>query len=174
MVRSEVSPRGIKVILNDQDQWTCNYNTTHISPSTDIDSLASEVGFLPPEQLYLDNHLTFTFNNTFELSFRAADALKLCDPQDWTFNPRDYVGSFWRSNISNENSKEDCAELDIALLQKKDPILFYANVVLYEDELHDHGHCSLSVKTVGSLSLFLLKINLSVLESHVFILPCLA
>lgn len=36
--------------------------------------------------------------------------------------------------------------VDMALLQSRDPILYYDDLSLYEDELHDHGLVSLSVK----------------------------
>lgn len=36
--------------------------------------------------------------------------------------------------------------VDMALLQSRDPILYYDDLSLYEDELHDHGLVSLTVK----------------------------
>ena len=38
------------------------------------------------------------------------------------------------------------APLPLALLQRPDPILWYCQLPLYEDELHDNGVCSVSVK----------------------------
>lgn len=32
------------------------------------------------------------------------------------------------------------------MLQSRDPILFYDDVTLFEDELHDHGAVQLNVK----------------------------
>jgi type 2A phosphatase activator TIP41 len=39
-------------------------------------------------------------------------------------------------------------QIDMDLLKRRDPILWYDSVVLYEDELHDHGHCTVSATTV--------------------------
>lgn len=38
--------------------------------------------------------------------------------------------------------------IDYDLLQRRDPILWFREVVLFEDELADSGLASLSVKTV--------------------------
>ncbi|KAJ4967447.1 hypothetical protein NE237_019296 [Protea cynaroides] len=53
---------------------------------------------------------------------------------------------------------EDCGEqIDLVALQSKDPILFYDEVVLYEDELADNGVSLLTVKVrVMPTSWFLL------------------
>jgi hypothetical protein len=68
---------------------------------------------------------------------------------DWTFIPRNYFGKFERDGVDLEKVDDENAKIDMDLLMKKDPILFYSSVVLFEDELHDHGHCTLSVKTVS-------------------------
>ena len=52
--------------------------------------------------------------------------------------------------------KESRMGLDFELLVKKDPILFYDEVVLYEDELADHGMSIYSVKTVKIIDLSVL------------------
>jgi type 2A phosphatase activator TIP41 len=36
--------------------------------------------------------------------------------------------------------------VDRQMLQSRDPILFYDDITLYEDELHDHGAVQLNVK----------------------------
>jgi type 2A phosphatase activator TIP41 len=36
--------------------------------------------------------------------------------------------------------------IDREMLQSREPILFYDDVTLYEDELHDHGVVQLNVK----------------------------
>lgn len=42
--------------------------------------------------------------------------------------------------------------IPLAELSRPDPILFYAEVPLFEDELHDNGASSLLVRIVSSLS----------------------
>ena len=39
--------------------------------------------------------------------------------------------------------------IDVEKLKRKDKILFYVDLTLFEDELHDNGIASLSVKMVG-------------------------
>ncbi|XP_011499549.1 PREDICTED: TIP41-like protein [Ceratosolen solmsi marchali] len=61
-------------------------------------------------------------------------------PFDWTFTT-DYMGTM--SGIQVEDTDE-C--IDIEKLKRKDKILFYVDLTLFEDELHDNGIASLSVK----------------------------
>ncbi|XP_041973130.1 TIP41-like protein [Aricia agestis] len=60
---------------------------------------------------------------------------------DWTFST-DYKGTL-SNNIVVEHTEEP---IDFELLKKKDQILFYHDLTLFEDELHDHGVSKLSVK----------------------------
>ncbi|GMI88281.1 hypothetical protein HRI_002497400 [Hibiscus trionum] len=54
--------------------------------------------------------------------------------------------------ISDESSGlhlEDCEEqLDVAVLTRKEPLIFYDEVIIYEDELSDNGESLLTVKVV--------------------------
>lgn len=73
---------------------------------------------------------------------------------DWTFSPS-YAGSMtildepWRPTSSPD------LELDMDLLRQPDPILWFDHVLLFEDELHDHGISSLSVRFLILSNLFL-------------------
>lgn len=64
-------------------------------------------------------------------------------PFDWTFST-DYQGTL------NENVRleETDLKLDIFKLMRKERILFYHDLTLFEDELHDHGIAACSVKIV--------------------------
>lgn len=72
------------------------------------------------------------------------------DRIDWTFT------SIYRGTL-----KADCdsvvvepteeLKIDYERLKRRDPIRFYDEVVLFEDELHDCGHCTVSVKTVRAV-----------------------
>lgn len=64
-------------------------------------------------------------------------------PFDWTFST-DYQGSL-NDKIRVE---ETDLKLDIFKLMRKERILFYHDLTLFEDELHDHGIASCSVKIV--------------------------
>ncbi|GBP06936.1 TIP41-like protein [Eumeta japonica] len=72
------------------------------------------------------------------------DAEKLKKTFDWTFST-DYKGTL-SDNIIVESTNEN---INIELLKQRDQILFYHDLTLFEDELHDHGISKLSVKIIG-------------------------
>lgn len=45
-------------------------------------------------------------------------------------------------------------KIDFDILKVKDQILFYHDLTLFEDELHDHGVSKLSVKVVSNYFVF--------------------
>ncbi|XP_039278737.1 TIP41-like protein [Nilaparvata lugens] len=62
-------------------------------------------------------------------------------PFDWTFTT-DYQGT-----LVGDWLIEDCKEeIDYERLKQKDKILFFNELTLFEDELHDNGIAQLSVK----------------------------
>lgn len=73
-----------------------------------------------------------------------SNSLEEVKPFDWSFST-DYQGTF------NEKIRleETDAKLDIFKLMQKERILFYHELTLYEDELHDHGIATCSVKIVS-------------------------
>lgn len=74
-------------------------------------------------------------------------------PFDWTFTT-DYMGT-----SSGFQVMETDERIDMEKLKRKDKILFYHDLTLFEDELHDNGIASLSVKIVSkffSLNLIIL------------------
>ena len=78
-------------------------------------------------------------------------------PYDWTYTTT-YTGHehnqpsisclapFWNPAESDNSSHT----IPIAELTRPDPILFYAEIPLFEDELHDNGSSNLLVRIVGS------------------------
>ncbi|XP_021892353.1 TIP41-like protein [Carica papaya] len=86
----------------------------------------------PSQQVILDYDYTFT------TPYRGSEMIEIDKEKD---------GS---SEISEGSSKlhwEDCREqINVAALALKEPILFYDEVILYEDELADNGVSLLSVK----------------------------
>lgn len=69
-------------------------------------------------------------------------------PFDWTFTS-DYKGS-----ISGPTEIKPTEErIDIEKLKQKEKILFYQELMLYEDELHDNGIASSTIKIV-SIAIF--------------------
>ena len=64
---------------------------------------------------------------------------------DWTYTPQSYQGTV---NSSAGGGNEDCLEIDYERLKRQDPILFFDENILYEDELGDNGISMISVKLV--------------------------
>lgn len=75
-------------------------------------------------------------------------APKPVKPHDWTYSTC-YAGS-----STPGFSPSDQHEIPVKLLARQDPvldqILFYEDVPLFEDELHDHGESILNVRIVRS------------------------
>ncbi|XP_026326898.1 TIP41-like protein isoform X2 [Hyposmocoma kahamanoa] len=120
-----------------------------------------------PDMVFPKNILTLTHTSGAKIHFDPLDALKhvastadaievSCSeawlearpdaskpkrPFDWTFST-DYKGTL-SDNIIVENTDE---EINFEILKRKDQILFYHDLTLFEDELHDHGVSKLSVK----------------------------
>lgn len=120
------------------------------------------------------NVLAVTFKTGIRIEFNPLDALKCVEsckngpqvacaeewqesrpqnllsekvkPFDWTFSS-DYQGTIGEGFIVEPTD----LKLDIFKLMKKEAILFYHDLTLFEDELHDHGIASCSVKIVSSL-----------------------
>ena len=133
-----------------------------------------------PEMVFSKNKLTLTHKNGAKIEFNPLDALarvanqgkstmhvacaeewrssrgestnlEEVKPFDWSFTT-DYQGTF-NEKIRFEDTD---AKLDLFKLMRKERILFYHDLSLFEDELHDHGIASCSVKIV-SLSIESLK-----------------
>lgn len=64
-------------------------------------------------------------------------------PFDWSYTPQDYRGKL---APNSPPFKQSDAEIPLELLKRPDPILFFDDVILYEDELADNGIAMLSVK----------------------------
>jgi hypothetical protein len=65
-------------------------------------------------------------------------------PFDWTFTT-DYSGTLTGNfSITPTNTR-----IDLDKLRRRDKILFYHDLLLFEDELHDNGTAVCSVKIVS-------------------------
>ena len=75
-------------------------------------------------------------------------------PYDWTYTTT-YAGHSEGASSSEVAWKEEDLEntahgIPIAELTRPDPILFYAEIPLFEDELHDNGASHLLVRIVST------------------------
>lgn len=87
---------------------------------------------------------TLNIENILIILKSRPEAGKMKKSFDWTFST-DYQGTL-SDNITVQPTEE---QINFALLKRKDQILFYHDLTLFEDELHDHGISKMSVKIVS-------------------------
>ncbi|KAJ5102895.1 TIP41-like protein [Penicillium argentinense] len=139
-----------------------------------IEEMTKNLGIAPPEMIFGDNYVTIEHPTTgWGINFNAFDALDLVDktgqsmlqvayskewqqsrekahdgikevvkPFDWSYST-DYKGTL---SSNARPFEETTKQIPIELLKRPDPILFFDEVVLYEDELADNGIAMLSCK----------------------------
>ncbi|KAF2002340.1 TIP41-domain-containing protein [Amniculicola lignicola CBS 123094] len=138
-----------------------------------IEEMTKKLGIAPPEMIFGDNFARIEHLPTgWKIDFNAFDALDRVDktgdsmlkvsyskewqqnrqkqfedikevvkPFDWSYST-DYKGT-----VPQEPSFEPTeTPIPLTLLRRPDPILFFDDVVLYEDELADNGIAMLSCK----------------------------
>ncbi|XP_071554859.1 TIP41-like protein [Temnothorax nylanderi] len=123
-----------------------------------------------PDMVFPNNVLSLTHQNGASLQFNALDALRYVSngkinvqlacaeawkesrsesseyleekikPFDWTFTTN-YTGT-----ISGFKVEETNERIDMDKLKQRDKIMFYHDLTLFEDELHDNGIAVSSVK----------------------------
>lgn len=155
--------------------WTIQATKSHILLSDEVDELCNQLDIPQiPEMVFGKNCLEISHESGFSLGFNSIDALKLVDnkqdllkvaiadewresrlkneniknsskPFDWTFTTK-YKGSLVDLNKSLHVS-ETTEKIDIENLKRRERILFFDEVVLFEDELADNGCAKLTVKT---------------------------
>ncbi|XP_044517999.1 TIP41-like protein [Gracilinanus agilis] len=165
--------------------WKLTAAKTHIMKSADVEKLADEL-HMPslPEMMFGDNVLRIQHVSGFGIEFNATDALKCVNnyqgvlkvacaeewqesrtegehskeiirPYDWTYTT-DYKGTLLGEALKLK-VVPTTDHIDTEKLKAREQIKFFEEVLLFEDELHDHGVSSLSVKIrVMPSSFFLL------------------
>jgi type 2A phosphatase activator TIP41 len=138
-----------------------------------IEQMTSTLGIAPPEMIFGDNYVAISHApSKFSIRFDAFGALDRVDktgekrlmvsysrewhqsredshdikevvkPFDWSYTT-DFKGETASEGPLFEETRE---EIPMELLKRPDPILFFDDVILYEDELADNGIAMLSVK----------------------------
>ncbi|KAI9780073.1 MAG: hypothetical protein M1839_007057 [Geoglossum umbratile] len=139
-----------------------------------IEEMTSKLGITPPEMIFGDNVMSVEHRESgWKIAFNAFDALDKVDktgesmlkvsysrewqrnremvhegirevvkPFDWSYST-DYRGTVSSSKHALEPSTHP---IPLELLRRPDPILFFDEVMLYEDELADNGIAMLSCK----------------------------
>ncbi|KAJ6083776.1 hypothetical protein N7467_007911 [Penicillium canescens] len=139
-----------------------------------IEEMTLKLGIAPPEMIFGDNYVAIeSEQGDWGINFNAFDALDLVDktgqsmlqvaysrewqksrekthegikevvkPFDWSYST-DYKGTL---HPNSRPFEETTKSIPIELLKRPDPIVFFDEVVLYEDELADNGITMLSCK----------------------------
>lgn len=88
---------------------------------------------------------------TLRFAFRTESGLpkEVLNDYNWTFST-DYQGTLRTVQNGSEITvvKSPPEQLNIEKLKERENILFYEEVTLFEDELHDSGISNLNVKLV--------------------------
>uniref|UniRef100_A0A8D0U0Y3 TIP41-like protein n=2 Tax=Sus scrofa TaxID=9823 RepID=A0A8D0U0Y3_PIG len=157
--------------------WKLTASKTHIMKSADVEKLADEL-HMPslPEMMFGDNVLRIQHGSGFGIEFNATDALRCVNnyqgmlkvacaeewqesrtegehskevikPYDWTYTT-DYKGTLLGESLKLK-VVPTTDHIDTEKLKAREQIKFFEEVLLFEDELHDHGVSSLSVKIHG-------------------------
>lgn len=138
-----------------------------------IEQMTSQLGIAPPEMIFGDNFVAIEHAaSKWAIKFDAFGALDRVDktgekrlkvayskewqqsredshdikevvkPFDWSYTT-DYKGDL---APGSSGFSETSTQIPLELLRRPDPILFFDDVVLYEDELADNGIAMLSCK----------------------------
>uniref|UniRef100_A0A914E158 TIP41-like protein n=1 Tax=Acrobeloides nanus TaxID=290746 RepID=A0A914E158_9BILA len=152
-----------------------------------------------PEMIFPNNTLTILLKshpNEFFIQFNTFDALKRVNataapdvqvgpsavwkearkdahikesehPYDWTYTS-DYDGTLG-PYVQVEPTEE---RIDLEKLKRKDPIHFYAQLSLYEDELHDHGIAEMTIRVRVMPTCFFVLCRFYLRIDHVMVRVC--
>lgn len=162
--------------IHKQGNFTILSRKLPISKAAPIAAMESRIHIPIPEMIFGDNLVSIThIPSNWTISFSAEAALDLVDktgenmlrvahsrewsasrenssavgirevvrPFDWTYSTA-YLGDEGRGG--EKGLEGSGAEIPLELLKRRDPILFFDEVVLYESELDDNGISSLTVK----------------------------
>jgi type 2A phosphatase activator TIP41 len=171
-IRPTVTSRKEETINN----WNFTSVTTPMYSHEESSELSQKLDchFLP--EMVFNSHISVSHKNSlFSLEFRASDALFYAttaelsknkhlgpikvnfvewekkrreegleeqkDKIDWTFTST-YSGTIHGAQSVHETTEQ----IDYNMLKEKQKILFYDEILLYEDELHDWGSCKFHCK----------------------------
>ncbi|KAI9826347.1 MAG: hypothetical protein M1832_000264 [Thelocarpon impressellum] len=154
--------------------WTVTTRKLPILKAGPIEAMTTGLGITPPEMIFGDNRIAIEHAPSgWALTFDAFDALDRVDksgeamlkvaysqewqknrekvhegikevvkPFDWSYTT-DYKGTLRSGSPPLEPTEKP---IPLELLRRPDPILFFDEVMLYEDELADNGIAMLSGK----------------------------
>ena len=137
-----------------------------------------------PDMLFYQNGLSLQHKGGFGIRFGPIEALKTVNAKedlvhvsmskewlearsnhadiniigkryDWTYTPTNYRGTLLNEdNKSPLQVSETDEKIDYERLKVQEKILFFDEIILYEDELDDNGIAKLSIKIVSFAFIF--------------------
>ncbi|CAO3653636.1 unnamed protein product [Cunninghamella echinulata] len=162
--------------------WTITSKKASICNSAEMEGIQKNFGIPPPEMVFGNNYVKIQ-KGTFEYTWNAYEALSKVDtsenssehikvsyasewtkksnhqnvkdiikPYDWTYST-DYKGT---TDFKDDWEKVEDPVINVDRLKQKEPILFYDENILYEDELADNGTAMLSLRMRVMPSCFLI------------------
>jgi type 2A phosphatase activator TIP41 len=183
LVTEPDSTRGVQAV--EIKGWRIETRKCAILNSGELDSLS--LNFPAPEMMFGNNYIKIISPSGVTVELNAKDALNLVEsneslkvvysekwldshfaahssidkvvkPFDWTYQTR-YRGSTLGGSFTPTERA-----VDTDMLLRREPIIFYDEVMLFEDELGDNGSCMLSgrVRVMNSCFLVLLRYFLRV------------
>lgn len=114
-----------------------------------------------------EDYIKVAYADHWSQARKESDSVtKVVNPFDWTYTTT-YYGTNHSSEIPFSPPSDPRAHggIPLAVLSRPDPILFFDEVTLFEDELHDNGMASLQVKVrvmptcIFALSRFFLRVD---------------
>lgn len=95
-----------------------------------------------------EDYIKVAYADDWSQARKQSDAVtKVVNPFDWTYTTT-YYGTNHSPQIKFEPPSDLAAHggIPLTVLSRRDPILFFDEVTLFEDELHDNGMANLQVK----------------------------
>ncbi|KAH8175831.1 TIP41-like family protein [Sarocladium implicatum] len=159
-----------------QNRFRISTRKLPISKAAPIDALTEKLGIPVPEMIFGDNLVSITHTpSNWSITFNTPDALDAVDktdkkmlkvayardwestregttqkikevvkPYDWSYST-EYAGTVDAASAAKSLEPTE-RKIPIELLKRRDPILFFDEVVLYESELDDNGISIYSAK----------------------------
>ncbi|KAL9618183.1 MAG: hypothetical protein Q9160_007079 [Pyrenula sp. 1 TL-2023] len=156
--------------------WRIKTQKLPILKAEPIEAMTDKLGIAVPEMIFGDNYVSLEHESGWSIQFNAFDALDRVDktgekrlkvayskewhrtrednydidikevvkPFDWSYTT-DYRGTVTSQSASASFANSE-TPIPTELLKRPDPILFFDEVMLYEDELADNGIAMLSCK----------------------------
>ncbi|GAO48814.1 TIP41-domain-containing protein [Saitoella complicata NRRL Y-17804] len=170
--RHQVSENGSERSITIRN-WKVKSRKLPILSSKEIDDANSRLGIPIPEMIFGNNEVRIEHASGWAIKFDALDALDMVDktgetmlkvaysqewnqsrdtssgdikdvvkPYDWTYTTS-YKGTVVEGSQPFSATSDN---IPLDKLKQPDPILFYDEADLYEDELHDNGASLLNVR----------------------------